>query len=414
MQPRRICLVTPSHPASNPRLLKEADALHAAGHDIHVVCGRYFPPLDPFDDEIFSQARWKHRGVDYSGGPCVAIAKLLRRLVRKRISARRPASLNNAMLAHHVAIESLAASAARVKADLYIGHTLAGLAAAGLAAEKTSARLGFDAEDFHPAETVEAETDPVEIASIRRIESAFLPRCVHLTAASPLIGRAYAETYGTPIPVTLLNVFPLAEAPPAPVPPERPSGLPLLYWFSQTIGPGRGLKPLISALGRMRAPCVLRLRGIPAEGFPDALRSFARDARFSGRIEFAPVAAPREMVRLAATADLGLSLEQTIPRNRDLCLTNKIFTYLLAGVPVALTATSAQSALAAELGDAALRLDFSRPDDAASTLDSLFASPERLASGRAAAWRLGRSRFNWDHEQQHLLASVSAALSRNS
>jgi hypothetical protein len=406
----RVCLVTPAHPASNPRLLKEADALHAAGFSVHVVCGRYFPPLDPFDAPIFARAAWSREVVCYSRGPRALLGNILRRLARRRLAAGAAPSLALSLRAHHAAIPALAAAAVRARADLYIGHTLAGLAAAGLAAERARARLGFDAEDFHPAETREAENDPVERATIHRIESAYLPRCRHLGAASPLIGRAYAEAYGIQTPVTVLNVFPLSEAPAAPVAPERPGGLPLLYWFSQTIGPGRGLEPLVVALGRLRHPCALRLRGLPAPGFPDALRSLARETGFTGPVEFAPVGPPAEMARLAAGSDLGLSLEQRAPRNRDLCLTNKIFTYLLAGVPVALSPTAAQLALAPELGAAALPLPVDDPGSAAPALDAFLGDPDRLAAARAAAWRLGHERFNWDLGRATLLDSVRSAL----
>ena len=36
---RRICLITPGHVASTPRLVKNADALAAAGYEVHVVAG---------------------------------------------------------------------------------------------------------------------------------------------------------------------------------------------------------------------------------------------------------------------------------------------------------------------------------------------------------------------------------------
>jgi hypothetical protein len=61
------------------------------------------------------------------------------------------------------------------------------------------------------------------------------------------------------------------------------------------------------------------------------------------------MAPPEEMVRQAAPYDIGLSLETDISDNRSLCLTNKIFTYLLAGVPVLLSDTPAQRALAPRL-----------------------------------------------------------------
>lgn len=407
----RICLVTPSHPTSNPRLLKEADALETAGHVVHVVAGRYFPPLDAFDAHLYAQARWGRTIVDYRSGPRVVLAKVRRRLARWWLERGASPLLPLALDAHHVAIRALASAAARVPTDLYIGHCLAGLAAAGLAAGRTGARLGFDAEDFHPAETTAAESDPVEIASIRRIESEFLPRCRHLTAASPLIGQAYADAYGLHTPLTVLNVFPRTAAPSAPVPAERPCGRPLLYWFSQTVGPGRGLEAFVELLGRGNVACTLRLRGLPADGFPEHLRTLARASGFRGSLDFAPIGPPDEMVRLAASADLGLSLEQTRPRNRDLCLTNKIFTYLLAGVPVALTSTSAQRALAADLGAAAVSLDLSSPDQrAAAQFREFLHDPARLAAARTAAWQLGATRYHWESEQAALLASVSDSL----
>lgn len=407
--PLTLCLVSPSHPTSNPRLLKEANALQSAGYRVHVIAGRYFPPLDKFDAAIYRAARWDHTSVDYTGGLGVTWEKLRGRLARSQLKAGGHPDLETATRAHHAAIPRLARAAARTQADLYIGHCLAGLAAAGFAAESTGAKLGFDAEDFHSAETSETEIDPVEATIIATLEQHWLPKCGHLTAASPLIANAYRLTYGIQTPVSLLNVFPLADAPPNPLPTQ---GQPArLYWFSQTIGPGRGLEALLPLLARLTTPCTLHLRGIPAPGFAEALSISARAGGFNGEIEFLPIAAPDEMVRLAADYDLGLSLEQSSPRNRDLCLTNKIFTYLLAGVPVALTPTSAQSELAQDLGPAALKLDLANPSAAAFELDNWLRDPHRRANARLTAWRLGRERYHWEHESLLLLQSVSAALS---
>ena len=38
MRPSRICLLTPGQLATNPRLVKEADALSAAGYEVSVIC----------------------------------------------------------------------------------------------------------------------------------------------------------------------------------------------------------------------------------------------------------------------------------------------------------------------------------------------------------------------------------------
>jgi len=216
--PRRICLVSPSHVASNPRLVKEADALHAAGYDVHVVASWYFPPLDKYDLEIYAAAPWERTVVYAMTGPRVVFAKLLQRFFRNRIRHSLCGSLAAAARANHSASLLLANAAKHVRADLYIGHCLAGLPAAAWAARHHHARYGFDAEDFHSAETENVLRDPVDAFAVRTIESSLLPGCSHLTASSPLIGRAYEQTYRITAPITtVLNTFPLSQAPSAPI-----------------------------------------------------------------------------------------------------------------------------------------------------------------------------------------------------
>lgn len=404
--PRRICLVSPGHVASNPRLVKEADALHEAGYDVHVVSGWYYPPLDVHDVEIFNRAGWARSTVYYLTGPRVLLAKFRREFARRRLANTPKPGVELSLRAIHPALGLLTRAAARIEADLFIGHCLPGLPAAARAAKSRGVRYGFDAEDFHLQETEQRAAGGSEAAAVRAIESHFLPHCAHLTASSPLISRACADTYGVPEPLSLLNVFPLAEAPARPHAGSVDGGA-RLYWFSQTIGHGRGLEQLIVALGQMQTRCELHLRGIPVPDFMDQLRQHAREAGFHGRIDVLPTAPAHEMARLAAGYDLGLSLEQSWPPNRDLCLTNKLFTYLLAGVPVALTPTRAQAQLAPALGDAAFLLDLQDAAGAAREIDAFFSSPERRQRARGAAWKLARERFNWDLEKTRFLASVA-------
>ena len=406
-----LCLITPGHVASTPRLVKNADALAAAGYRVHVVCGRHFPPADRLDSEIFTRARWTHTRVELGGAAAVP-AKVLGRAAR--LLARAGAS--PAFLAariHQPLVGALAAAAAQVPADLYFGHCLAGLPAAAGAARRCGRPYGFDAEDFHDAETAEATADPAEAAARRRIQSDLIPGCAVFTAASPLIAQAYARAYGRE-PLPLLNVFPLAEGPPAPaapapVAPGRPARL---YWFSQTVGAGRGLEAMAEVIGLMRTPAELHLRGFVDAAYAAELEARAARAGAPGRIRFLAPAPSAEMARLAAGFDLGLSTEESSPPNRDLCLTNKVFVYLLAGLPQLLSDTAAQSALAPELGAAALLGRLADPAGIARRLDAFFADPAGVAAARTEAWRLARERFCWDLEQRRLLQAVAGALSR--
>jgi len=116
------------------------------------------------------------------------------------------------------------------------------------------------------------------------------------------------------------------------------------------------------------------------------------------------------MVRLAAGADLGLSTEPSLPPNRDICLTNKIFVYLLGGIPQLLSSTAAQSALAPELGKAAILGNLDQPNAVALQLDDFFSDPARVRAARATAWERANFRFCWDIEKTQFLDSIKAVV----
>ncbi len=408
-----ICLVSGSHLCTNPRLVKEANALQTAGFRVHVIAGRNYLPNDPFDAVILKECKWDYTIVDYHVGWRSRIQRIVRKLSRIALSIIPRPPLWLAERAHHAATSQIATSAALIPADLFIGHTVVGLAAAGRAAQRNNAKLGFDAEDFHSQETVEAMHDTVEQKAIRLIESTLLPRCIHLTAAAPLIAEAYAKRYGIPHPVTVQNTFPLSESVDEPLANISIGNPVRFYWFSQTIGEGRGIEEILAVLGRMKTTATLSLRGkILRPDYVESLRETAKKSGFSGDLHFLPPAQASEMARLAAKHDIGLALESRQPPNRDICLTNKIYTYLLAGLPIACTATRAQSALANQLGSAVQIITLETAATTARQLDQWLSDSDSYRTARHASWRLGQNRFNWEAESQVLVSAVDASLKR--
>lgn len=400
-----VCLITPGHLTSTPRLVKVANSLASAGYSVHVVAGRYFAPAEQLDLTILAAAEWSCTHVAYHRGIGGILSRLRRQFARRgMLHSSRPSTLT-ATRALHAGVPALVTAAIRVPAAFYFGFGgVPGLAAAATAAAQRSVAYGFDAEDWHEGESDLVQQNQALARAVPHVLGELLPRASFVSAASPPIAEAYARTYSVK-PVCLLNVFPLAEAPGAPatrpLPTEQQPAA--LYWFSQTIGPGRGLEQMIDVLARMRTPTRLELRGFVADAYRTELTSRVRAAEARVPL-FLPPAPASEMVRLASHAHLGLSVEQSAPPNRDLCLSNKIFTYLLAGVPVALTPTAAQRALAPDLGSAALIVDLTEPSTAAANLDRWFSG--QPAAAAAEAWRLGHERYNWDHEQHVLLDAL--------
>lgn len=405
----RICLVTSGPIGSDPRLLKEADALHEAGARVRVVAtdATALEVVRERDAAVLRDARWAFEPVPTGG----RLARKARALLRRAARLLWTAGLRGDRLAR-IALEPLIAAigstAAREGADLYIAHNLAALPAACDAARAHGARLGFDAEDFHSGQLTDDEQPLVAI--LRALETRYLPLCDHLTAASPGIAAAYAQACGTRLPAVVRNVFPLSQAPAQWSPAGSPgAGRPRLYWFSQTVGPERGIEQVLMAVARSRSRPAVCLQGSVSAHYRRCLDELARGLGLQDQLHFLPPAAPAELPRIAAQYDAGLATETSGTANRELCLSNKIFTYLLAGLPVLASDTAGQRALAQEL-PAAVRVAPLQDAHAWAALIDQQLQPQALAEARRAAWAAAQSLYNWDREKQVFLLAVADAL----
>lgn len=406
----RICIVTPGQLWMNPRAVKEADALSGAGYRVHVVATRLSEVMEARDRDILDAARWSVERVDFTGRPRWLGERLGTELARRLdllVSYPRLASL-----AHSPLTRRLVAATTAVQADLYVAHYPAALPAAVAAAHRHGARFAFDAEDFHPGDLPEGPAAARPNRWIETLERQALPHAAYVTAASPGIADAYAEHYGIARPTVIRNVFPRAQAPAHATPAGTVSPGPTLYWFSQTRGRDRGLECALEAIALATSRPHLHLRGDRRPGFDDAFLRRAHALGCAARVHLPDPAPPSHMVALAARYDAGLASETGRTRNHRLALANKIFTYLLAGIPAVLSDIPAHVAFAAEAPDATLLYRTDDPASLAQVLDRLFDSPERLAAARAVAHALGRTTLNWEAEAPRLLACVAGSLSR--
>jgi glycosyltransferase involved in cell wall biosynthesis len=304
-------------------------------------------------------------------------------------------------------------AAQRIDADLYIAHNLGALPAAAAAARRNNAALGFDAEDFHSGMSLKGTDRSVEDAAVEHLERELLPQCDYTTAASPLIARAYARKYSMPLPQTVLNVFPLSERPTR-FRPSNPREPLRVCWFSQTVGHGRGLEDVIRAIGMLDHHHIeLHLLGHWSAGYKAALDTIAVAVGLSpAMIHIHPPIRPDAVVAWAARYDVGVAAEQPNSTNADICLSNKLFAYLLAGNAVVATATSAQeeflrsnpgSGFCYKPGDVA---------DLAAKLRVWCVDGGSLNAARRRAWDYGTERFNWNLEKPKFLNVIHQALER--
>lgn len=412
----RICLITPGQPSINPRLVKEADTLHEAGHDVHVLCSHYIPWADEADKLLLASRAWS---CTYVGGNPGRVSPghywtRVRHAVARRALPLWPSNTFVQRRALVRIVPELEAAALNTRADLYIAHYAGALPAAAMAARQCDACLGFDAEDLESA-SYSPQQGPSHLdLLLQKIEARYLPECNYVTASSPGIAEAYAAQYGLPLPSTILNVFPLANRPAKFRPTSQKAPL-TLYWFSQTVGLDRGLHDVIRALGMLRGCSIeLHIRGALHEKTRQELFAAASSCGVENRqlILMRP-GAQDEMVRLASEYDVGLALEPGSSRNNDLAISNKLFTYLLAGNAVVATATHGQRAVIARIGEAGFCCD---PGDAqvlANRLRLWYEDRAALDGARWQAWCWGTREYNWDVEKEKFLSTVEGVLSCN-
>jgi hypothetical protein len=187
MRPRIVCLVTPGHVASNPRLVKEANALHLAGFQVRVVAGDYMAEMRPLDATVLKTVGWRCSQVRIRSTLRHVVNTALHRGARRGVTRIRTLTL--ATWANSSMSHALGTAASSEPADLYVGHNLPALPAVAVAARRWGTRFGFDAEDDHIGELDPVATKRTDLVARRLIERSLIPRCAHLTAASPGIAR---------------------------------------------------------------------------------------------------------------------------------------------------------------------------------------------------------------------------------
>jgi len=187
------------------------------------------------------------------------------------------------------------------------------------------------------------------------------------------------------------------------VPDDRRS----LYWFSQTIGPDRGLEDALLALPHLPPDVILSLRGKWSPGYEKTFRDHAQDSGVEDRIHHLDLVPPDELIPRAAEHDIGLALEPGSSPNNQIAVSNKLLTYLVAGIPFVATDTPGQRPIIDDLPDVAEAYQPGNVDGFVGAASKLIGT-EGL---RGPALRAARDRYCWDVEKERFLHLIDDCLS---
>lgn len=403
---KKIVLISSGQPSLNPRLVKEADSLAGAGYKVIVLYAYWNDWGTLHDQQLLVGKKWE--AIRLGGDPAQkSVTWFLSRLIYKASRVILQKTGNYKYLAELSMSRSsyfLIKGAKKHKADLYIAHNLGALAAAAKTAIRYKRPYGFDAEDFHRQE-INDDIKSLHFKICSYLEDKYLPSANYLTASSPLIAEHYAKLYDRTV-TTVLNVFPKITDLTLSLNENKPLKL---FWFSQTIGPGRGLELIIDAIRQTGAVLELHLLGAPADGYKQQLSQIAKDAGIASyNLYFYEPVKARQVFNVAAQFDLGLAAETGSCLNRNISLTNKLFTYIQCGLALVASNTLSQSAFIDQYPQ--IGKVYNNAKELAAILCRYNENRELLYQTKKEAFQLGQNQLNWENESKKFLNVIENAL----
>jgi glycosyltransferase involved in cell wall biosynthesis len=406
----RILILIGAHLWCAPRPQKEAAALAAAGHEVTIAGGWTDPQAAEWDRGIAARAAYRFTVLgDLRAGSLPRLACRYAKALRRRLAARtlgrtnlfRPDLLG---LFAHEALRH----ARRARADLTIVHHEAGLWVAR-SLRREGLRVGVDMEDWFSEDLLPPDRIHRPVAFLKELEGDLLRAAHYSLTTSQSLSAALANAYAAPPPAVAHNTFP--DEPTDGQRRDRPAlGVPSLHWFSQTIGPRRGLETLFAALPLLSAPCEIHLRGSLTRdrGWLDSITPPA----WRERVRVHPLVPNTELPSRIAEHDIGLALEESYCPSRDLTITNKLFQYLQAGLAVVASDTRGQREAAAPVPEACQVVPQLDVGALAAALNLWLDDPARLAAAKAGARHGFKQHFAWPRSAAVIVQRAAEALAR--
>jgi len=406
----RILILCTGHLSNNPRVLKEAITLGDAGYDVTVIGKCYLRQLIQRDRDIIAKSPFRHSSIDMIGGKVGSFSYILGLVRRAKQSLARKAF-------RYLTWEStellgpagaLLSAARRIPADLTIVHNEAAQWV-GLKLIDEGRRVAVDFEDWNSEDNTPNQSRDLSFALLRRNEAAILHQAIYATTTSKALADGLHGRYGGQRPRVITNAFPLPTLPARQgIGRKTPCAL---LWFSQTIGPGRGLEAFLAAYTRTKVPSNLTLLGQVHDDYRQHLLSLLPQ-HIRKRVCFHDLVSPEDLPSIIVQHDIGLALEESTLANKDLTISNKILQYLGAGLAVVATRTKGQCEVLEREPLAGILLD--NLNDArvtATALDGLLSTSDILRERQHAARQLAENHYCWEREAPKLLALVQTALS---
>jgi len=328
----KIVIVSQSHLCRNPRVVKEAITLSLEGYQVIILTAIYAENLYREDLEIIKAYDISYEF--YSDLRKRIIGNFTERATRRIAMGLQFLFRMESVLSLGFNPNHLFKKCVGYDADCYIMHQELATYT-GIKLMKAGFKVVFDLEDWYSEDLLPQARRKRPNKLLKKMElNALRSDCITTSFA---LAEQLAISYQTHAAVVIYNVFPLRVN----LLKENDINTPLkLFWFSQTIGAGRGLEQFIQVLQKIVIKVELHLLGYISDNYRKELEVLMPKQH---GLYFHQLVGSGELADKTAEFDIGLALELQSPPSRDLTITNKFFQYLQSGLPVIASDTKGQN-----------------------------------------------------------------------
>lgn len=299
----------------------------------------------------------------------------------------------------------------RVKADIYHAHVEKAFPACYIAARLRGKPFIADTPDLTLSDPRYARWSRLKVLA-RHFISHMVSYCAGYISASPLYFQELRKLYGAKEVTLLLNV------PPYQVVPKSD-------WLRQHLGlgpevrialyqgalqPNRSLDVLIRAAKFLEQDIFIVLMGLGPKETVSQLEALILNEGVADRIKIIPAVPYEELLEWTASADIGLTIfSPDYSLSIRFTLPNKLFEYLMAGLPILSTQLDAIAEMIKKY-DVGQIVSSLEPDEIGAAINAMLDNQDGLARMRHNALQAARSEFYWEKESQVLVQLYSKIL----
>jgi len=302
--------------------------------------------------------------------------------------------------------------------DIIHANDLDSLPAAVKLKRRTGAKLVYDSHELFPEQFPRTNSLKGELFRFlfrtycTFLEKRLIKHADALITVNESIASELSRRYRIPKPVVVMNCPSLKERPSE----YRKGENPFLQTFPQIEGrriilynggitEGRGLENLVEAMSSIEGAVLIFMGKGPLE---NPLKKKVQDLGIEEKVFFHPPVPSQDVVAFSQWADIGVLPFFDNSLNIHYVLPNKLFEYLLAGLPVVSSDLPELRKVVKGNGFGIL-FNPEKPGDIARAIREIL-EPKTLEEAKKRVWENAPLLYNWEKEEEKLLQVYSRLL----